>query len=414
MARRGFAAAAAALMLLGIAACGDDDDGGSAATTAAGGAATTAAGGATTAAGGAAGDPIVIGAAVAQSGGFELYDNEVIKGMEYLMDKINAEGGVDGRMFELVVADHKTDPAQVESATQDVLSQGADVVVTTADYDFGAAAALAAQQAGKVSMGGARAVQFGKSGLGPMHFNVFQGTSTEAAVMAQFAMDQGYEKPYLLSDTSIEYSKTVCDLFEKAWTALGGEIAGKQTFLSSDPSIANQISAVKDSDADSVIMCSYPPGGASAIRQLRTSGVDLPIVGGAAFDGTFWLEAIPDLSDFYYPTMVSSAGDDPNPDVNEFLAAVDPAGGAIYSLFGYSIIESVAAALEMNGGNADGTALAEALQTFKDQPLLVGPTTYTADCHVPLGRPMAVLQIQDGKPSFIEYSTPEELPDTTC
>ena len=421
MARPAFAAAAAALMFLGVAACGDDDDdGGSSATTAGGatttvGGATTTAGGATTTAGGGAeGEPIVIGAAVAQSGGFELYDNEVIKGMQYVMDRINAEGGVNGRMFELVIADHKTDPAQVESATREVLDEGADVVVTTADYDFGAAAALAAQEAGKVSMGGAGAVQFGKSGLGPLHFNVFQGTSTEVAVMAQFAKDQGYERPYLLSDTSIEYSKTVCDLFEPAWTALGGEIAGKQTFLSSDPSIANQVSAVSGADADVVIMCSYPPGGASAIRQVRTAGVDLPIIGGAAFDGTFWLEAIPDLSDFYYPTMVSSAGDDPSAAVNEFLAAVDPAGGAIYSLFGYSIIESIAAALEMNGGDADGAALAAAIETFDEQALLVGPTTYTTDCHVPLGRPMAVLEIQDGQPSFIEYSTAEELPDTTC
>jgi branched-chain amino acid transport system substrate-binding protein len=414
MARRAFAAATAALVLLTVAGCGGDNSGSSAATTVAGGAATTGAGSATTAGGGAAGKPIVIGAAVAQSGGFELYDNEVIKGMQYQMDKINAAGGVGGRKFELVVADHKTDPAQVESAAKEVLSKGADVVVTTADYDFGAAAALAAQQAGKVSMGGAGAPQFGKSGLGALHFNVYQGTATEAAVMAQFAQEKGYKKPYLLSDTSIEYSKSVCDLFEQSWKQLGGSIAGKQTFLSSDPSIANQVSAVKSADADVVIMCSYPPGGSSAIRQVRTGGVNLPIIGGAAFDGTFWLQAIPDLSNFYYPTMVSSAGDDPNPDVNAFLAAVKPAGGAIYSLFGYEIIESVAKALAMNGGKADGTELAKALESFKDEKLLVGPTTYTADCHVPLGRPMAVLQIQGGKPKFIEYSTPKELADKTC
>ena len=360
------------------------------------------------------GEPIVIGAAVAQSGGFELYDNEVLEGIRYLMDEYNASGGIGGRMLELVVADHMTDPAQVESAAREVLDQGADIVVTTADYDFGAAAALAAQEAGVVSMGGAGAIQFGRSGLGPLHFNVYQGTSTEAAVAAEYAQAQGFERPYLLADTSIEYSATFCELFETAWTQLGGSIAGQQTFLSSDPSIANQVSAVRDSDADVVIMCSYPPGGASAVRQVRTAGVDLPIIGGAAFDGTFWLEAIPDLSDFYYPTMVSSAGDDPSPEVNEFLAAVDPAGGAIYALFGYEIVETLKLALEKNGGDTEGTALAAAIESFTDEPLLVGPTTYTPECHVPLGRPMAVLEIQDGTPAFLEYATPQELPDTTC
>ena len=30
---------------------------------------------------------------------------------------------------------------------------------------------------------------------------------------------------------------------------------------------------------------------------------------------------------------------------------------------------------------------------FTDEPFLVGPTTYTTDCHIPLGRPMALVQI---------------------
>ncbi len=126
----------------------------------------------------AAGEPIVIGAAVAQSGGFELYDNEVLEGVQYLIDEYNAAGGVDGRMFELVVADHKTERGQVESAAQKVLEEGADVVETTADYDFGAPAALADRAGRRVSMGERGAPAYGKEGLGPLHFNVYQGTST--------------------------------------------------------------------------------------------------------------------------------------------------------------------------------------------------------------------------------------------
>src|ERR1700693_4981617 len=88
--------------------------------------------------------PIILGAAVAQSGGFELYDNSVLAGVRWEMNKINAAGGVDGRMFKLVIADTKTDLSQVAAAAQTVLSKGADVVITTADYDFGAFAAFTA------------------------------------------------------------------------------------------------------------------------------------------------------------------------------------------------------------------------------------------------------------------------------
>ncbi|HST64940.1 MAG TPA: ABC transporter substrate-binding protein, partial [Mycobacteriales bacterium] len=362
--------ATAALLTL-AAACGSSDSG---------------SGGGDGGGGGDSSKPIIIGAAVAQSGGFELYDDGQTAGMKYAIDKINAAGGVKGRKFELITADHKTDPAQVQTAAQDVLDKGADVVVTTVDYDFGAPAALAARRAQKVSISGAGATEFGLKGLGPLHFNVYQGTPTESVSMAQLAYDtQKLRKPYLLEDTTIQYSKSLCDEFEKAWdkVAGAGSIAGKDTFKNSDPAIASQVSKIKASQADFVVLCSYPPGGASAIRQLRTAGVNTPIFGGSAFDGTFWTKAVPDLSDFYHPAMTSSAGDDPNKGVNDLLAAVKFAGSASYVMFGYEIIETIKRGVEI-AGTADGPALAKAIETFKDEPLLTGPTSYSPTCHAPI------------------------------
>lgn len=358
---------------------------------------------------------IVIGAAVAQSGGFELYDNEVLNGVRYAIEEVNAAGGVNGRPLELIVGDHRTDVAQVASVTTELIDQGAQMILVTADYDFGAQAALEAANAGLMSIGGAGAPEFGYEGLGALHFNVYQGTQTEAAVMAEWGYNtQGWSNAFLLVDTSIEYSTSLCDLFEQTWTSLGGSIAGEASFLNSDPSIASQVSEIENAtDADVVIMCSYPPGGASAVRQLRTEGIELPIFGGAAYDGTFWLEAIPDLSDFYHPAMVGTALDDPNPAVNAFLDAVDPAGGAIYSLFGYLTVETIQLGVE-RAGTTDGEALAEAIESFDEEPLLVGPTTYSDECHIPIGRNMAIMEIQDGSPSFVEYVTPSEVPQAPC
>lgn len=360
--------------------------------------------------------PIVIGAAIAESGGFELYDAGQTAGMKYAIDQINAAGGVNGRKFELVIADHKTDPAQVQTAAQDVLDKGADVVVTTVDYDFGAPAALAARRAQKVSISGAGATEFGLKGLGPLHFNVYQGTPTESISMAELAYTtQKLRRPYLLEDTTIQYSKSLCDEFEKAWDKIGGAgtIAGKDTFKNTDPSIASQVSKIKASDADFVVMCSYPPGGASAIRQLRTAGVDAPVFGGSAFDGTFWTKAVPDLSEFYHPAMTSSAGDDPNQKVNDLLAAVKFDGSASYVMFGYEVIETIKRGVEI-GGSTDGPALAKAIESFKDEPLLTGPTSYSATCHAPIARPLAMMTIEAGKARFLEYSEPAGVAETAC
>jgi branched-chain amino acid transport system substrate-binding protein len=357
--------------------------------------------------------PIILGAAVAQSGGFELYDNSVLAGVRWEMNKINAAGGVDGRKFKLIIADNKTDPSQVQAAAEEVLSKGADVVITTADYDFGAAAALAARKAKKISIGGAGAPEYGEKGLGPYHFNVYNGTPTESAVLAAYTKTKGWKRAYLLRDTSIAYSKDVCDYY-KASLPAGVKIVGESDFKNSDPSIASQVGDVRKSNADVVILCSYPPGGASAVRQIRTGGVNLPILGGAGFDGTFWLKSTPNLSDFYYDAMVSSALDDPNPKVNAYIKSVKAPGGTIYALFGYEIVETIAKGVAKAHGSTDGPTLAKAIESFKNEPMLVGPTTYSATCHIAVGRRMAIIQIQDGKPHFVAYSTPKKVPPAPC
>ncbi len=360
---------------------------------------------------------IIIGAAVAESGGFELYDNAQTSGMQYAIDEINAAGGINGRKFELITADHKTDPAQVQAVTQELLDKGADAIVTTVDYDFGAPAAIAASKAGKISISGAGAPEFGFQGLGPLHFNVYQGTPSESAALAEFAYTtQGLRKPYLLEDTSIQYSKSLCAEFETAWEKVTGsdQLAGKDSFANGDPSIANQVSQIKaETETDFVVLCSYPPGGASAIRQLRTAGVDLPIYGGSAFDGTFWTEAIPDLSNFFHAAMASSAGDDPKADLNTFLDSVEYEGSASYALFGYLDIQTIAAGLEKSG-TMDGDKLAEAIASLQDADLLVGKTSYAMDCHAPIDRPMAIMNIEQGVAKLAQYVEVDDVPRTAC
>jgi branched-chain amino acid transport system substrate-binding protein len=133
-----------------------------------------------------------------------------------------------------------------------------------------------------------------------------------------------------------------------------------------------------------------------------------------AMDGTYWLNAVPDLSEFYYPAAASIYGDDPNPKVNEFVKEFTKAEGerpeTAYALFGPAIVELFKTAVERAGGSTEGTALSDQLNKFKKVPTLVGATTYTPEIHIALDRPMLVMQIQNGKPSYLETWQVEEAP----
>ena len=363
--------------------------------------------------------PVVIGVASSLTGPLSFYDGEILNGMRLAVDEHNASGGVDSRTLELVTADNKTDLSLVEQTAQEVIDQGAVVVVPTCDYDTGAPAARLADSSGLLVVGCAGGVGFGAKGVGPNTFNTFAGGPTEGATMAQFVKDQGWTKPYLLEDTSIEYSKAACRYFEESWTAMGEEIAGADTFQNGDPSIATQVTSLHDADADVVIACTYVPGGASAVKQIRDGGIDLPIVAGVGMEGTFWIsESVPDLSDFYKVATGSVVGDDPRSAVNDFVAAYTEAYGTppltSFSLMGYQNIQTIAHALANAGGSTSGADLAAVLSGLTDADFILGPTTYTADCHVPLGRPMVVMTVQQGVETSVGLVEPTELPASDC
>lgn len=394
----------AALILTGsLVACGGDD-GASAGTDGEG-----------------SSEPIIVGAAVARSGIMSQFDEPVIQGAEVAIDEINAQGGVDGRPLELVVSDHKSDLNLVQQSALDVIDQGADVLLTTHDFDYGSPAAQIAGAEGILTLGGAGGMSYGRSGLGPLAFNLYPGNATEGAVMAQFAKDQGWKRPYVLQDLSIQYTKEVCEFFDRAWSDMGGGApAGRSSFQNDDRSFASQVNAVRDADADAIVLCSYPPGGPAVLRQLRAAGVDLPVIAsGGGMDGLRWLDAVPHLDDYYDSVMASLVGDDPDDEINQLFAEIERRHGArpqlaAQALTGYSSMQTIKRAVEASDGSTDGATLAAAIEEFDEEPLIHGPVSYSAECHIPVGMPMKIRQVKDGTSSFFEVSDPETVPESPC
>jgi len=89
-------------------------------------------------------DPIIIGAAVNLTGWMAAYDVPPLEGAKLAVKKINEAGGVLGRQLQIIELDGKTDPATLGNAARDVISQGAEVLVTPCDFDYGAPAGQAA------------------------------------------------------------------------------------------------------------------------------------------------------------------------------------------------------------------------------------------------------------------------------
>ena len=238
----------------------------------------------------ASGEPIVIGSAVALTGPISAFDLPALRRTEIAIEEINANGGILGRQVELVKADTKSDINQGARAGLEVLDQGADAMIVTLDYNFGGGAAREAQKAGKVVIApGAGSPKFGVQGIGDMAYTLGIAAQTDAPSRPSGeSRTKGFKTAYVLLDDVTDYDKDQCRGFKQVWTELGGEILGEDTFKNSDTSVAAQVTRIKGSDQepDLIMLCSFPPGGAVAVKQLRDAGVNSAIISNSAMDGT--------------------------------------------------------------------------------------------------------------------------------
>jgi branched-chain amino acid transport system substrate-binding protein len=204
-------------------------------------------------------DPIIIGAAIAMSGFVQPYDDGPLKGAQLAIADINAKGGVLGRQLTIITADTKSDPAQGTNAAIEVLEQGAEMVIVTCDFDFGAAAALQATASGKVTFSScAGDPKFGVQGIGPLAYTMSLGTPAQGATLAEWAYkEKGWRKAYIELDSMVEYFKSLCANFKIRWAELGGEIVGEDVYNFAEvKTFDGQVTRMKaSSDADFIFLC---------------------------------------------------------------------------------------------------------------------------------------------------------------
>jgi branched-chain amino acid transport system substrate-binding protein len=354
---------------------------------------------------------IVLGAAIAKSGYLAPYDNS-IAAVEQLVKEVNAEGGIHGSKLKVIVADDRSDPQRSPIAAQEVIEQGANVLILSGEALTAAAAAPVAEEHNMLNF----TVAVPEPGFGPpttgrLSFDPYPNLLSEASADATFMKRHGWKKPFLFRDTSAIYGKADCAGFQESWERLGGSIAGSVDFKNEDESIASQVAQLNKSEAGVVMMCSYPPGGASAVKQIRDSGNDLPIVAAGAFDGVYWLKGISNTKDIYVG-LIGSTYDPPNPEAARVFKALKESG---YDTDVSSVLLSAYAGGQLivdairETGTVEGNALADALEA-KPHHTVVGKVEHTEEDHHP-GGTWSFYVFANRKPKLLEKITPSFIPE---
>lgn len=378
----------------------------------------------------AADDTIVIGAVVAESGFMSQYDIPAWTTAKFAIEDLNngklavlgtGEPGLLGKKVEFIVRDYRTDRDVAPTVAQEVIEAGADILIASCDFDFGSPAALIAQDDNIASMSlCAGSPRFGPEGgldLGFSAGSVAEATSAAAAEWAHGKM--GWKTAYVLNDPVIQVDTDWANGFVQRYGELAGAgaILGQDSFKNDDANINAQISRIKQlaTAPDVLVVTSFPPGGASAVRQLRAAGLTQPILLNDAMDGSSWWETVPESGrkGVYVTVRGHYQGGDTDERINALTERYKTEVGSYppSSLFvdGYGAIEMLAVAVT-KAGSTDGDAVTAELEKFRGFDRIAGPSTFTEGLHTAPDRAIAILQLTADGAELVDRIQAKRVP----
>jgi branched-chain amino acid transport system substrate-binding protein len=316
-----------------------------------------------------------------------------------------------GKKVELFVVDNKTDKVEAANAVKRLIDkEKAIAVIGTYGSSLAMAGGEVAEKAGIPMIGTSCTnplVTQGKKYI----FRVCFIDPYQGAGAATYAFkDLKLKKAALLVDVANDYSVGLATFFKNSYTKLGGEIVANLNYQSGDQDFTAQLTQIISKKPDVLFIPSYFAEGAIIMKQVKELGGTFKVMGGDAMDnpkiteiGGSAVEGFVHTTFPYDPSMKDMSPmakkftenwkklhPDKEPNVNAAL--------------GYDAYMITLDAIK-RAGKADPEAITKALAATKGFEGVTGSTTINAthDAEKPVG----LVQIKDGKKTYVGSITPE-------
>ena len=241
---------------------------------------------------------IRIGAAEALSGPAGQYGQSIKNGFELAVDELNAAGGVKGNKLVIQFEDEAGKKEQAIDVFKKLIFQDKVLMV------FGPTLSNSAQAADPVAQA-AKVVAFGTSntadGITSIGDHVFRNSVTEADVLPETLRvaikHANIKKVAVLYGNDDVFTKSGYDAFKKALENLKVPVTTTETFAKGDVDFKAQLTKIKASGADAIVLSALIAEGAPIMVQARQLGIDLPVIGGNGMNSVKIFELAKDKSD---------------------------------------------------------------------------------------------------------------------
>lgn len=221
--------------------------------------------------------PYVVGAVLSVTGAQSGLGEPEKRAIEMEVARINAAGGINGHPLEVIVEDDGSDVDKATAATTKLIEQDR-VLAIIGSTGTGQSMAMREQvvsaQVAQVSLGSGTAIT---SDVEPYVFQTTWTAKLVVPLMLEYLKDEGYTRVALITEDT-GFGKDGKAAINQLAGEYGLKIVSDQVFKPSDTDMTGQLTVIRASGAEVVLMYSSVAASAIVPKNMRQLNMDIPLV----------------------------------------------------------------------------------------------------------------------------------------
>ncbi|MFD2370517.1 ABC transporter substrate-binding protein [Brevibacillus sp. GCM10020057] len=354
-------------------------------------------------------EPLKLGAVFSLTGPNSPLGVPEKQSIEMLVKEINGAGGVDGRPVEVVIEDDKSDNTEAVKAIKKLVSKDKVIAVlgsSGSGPSLGMAEFAQSEKIPLISMAAADQI------TNPVRPGIFKTPHTDVhgtKRIYKYLKEKGITKIAMLNDSN-PYGSGWTQQLKKYAPEYGITIVAEEKYGTKDPSMSSQLTKIKGTDAQALIVAGTNPGPATIVKEAKQLNLGIPIISSHGSANSKFLELVGDAGEgvlmvagkLLVPDQID-ANDPQAAVVKKFVDGYKAAYNAEpdgFAGYGYDGLNLMVEGLKQTGG--DASKLGEVLEKVKYVGV-TGEFVFSPQDHNGLTEDsMIMVEVKDGKFQLIK------------
>ncbi len=349
-------------------------------------------------------DTIVLGTIQDLSGPLAALSQEALNGMFMHIDEINADGGINGRELELVVADHGYQPQRALLASRRMIQR--DEIFAMIG-EMGSPTTMASipilienNAPSLFPFSGATGMYLPRHRL-KWSFAVPYAAQIRAGIKHMID-EHGYERVCAIYQND-EFGTEVLRGVKEGMADLGRELAASTSFKRGETNFTAGVSKLRSADCDIVVIGAALREPVAIMRAAQKLGWEPDFLGSSASYTIKLPRLAGDVANGFYATSqveIPYVEDASSAELQEWAQAYEAEFGEkpdVFSAYGYQIIGAFAKAARQAGEDLTVDSLVAALQELTIEEDMFGASFEFTETQHMGGTTVRLFQIVDGK-----------------